>query len=188
MGTSRAVTRRDPGVRYPHYPPTRHLGARVLSKQLLNVHNREKEDGSKKCCLCDVLLKAPEHLWARWPAQDDRAGWSTRRRSPDALRRHTGARGPDSEHGDAGPAYSPSGAHDLLAPSKIGHALGSGQTMRRQQSASLDLDASANAGGQLESGRAVLTCIEPVRKPVLGENWPIRKPRACRTWGRFLPR
>ena len=48
--------------------------------------------------------------------------------------------------------------------------------MRRQQSASLDLDASANAGGQLESGRAVLTCIEPVRRPVLGENWPIRKP------------
>ena len=164
MGTSRAVTRRDPGVRYPHYPPTRHLGARVLSKQLLNVHNREKEDGSKKCCLCDVLPKAPEHLWARWPAQDDRAGWSTRRRSPDALRRHTGARGPDSEHGDAGPAYSPSGAHNLLAPSKIGHALGSGQTMRGQQSASLNLDASANAGGQLESGRAILTCIEPVRK------------------------
>ena len=72
MGTSRAVTRRDPGVRYPHYPPTRHLGARVLSKQLLNVHNRGKEDGSKKCCLCGVLKKAPEHLWARWLAQDDR--------------------------------------------------------------------------------------------------------------------
>ena len=94
MGTSRAVTRRDPGVRYPHYPPTRHLGARVLSKQLLNVHNRGKEDGSKKCCLCDVISKAPEHLWAGRPAQDDRAGWQTRRRSRGAFRRHRGADGP----------------------------------------------------------------------------------------------
>ena len=106
MGTSRAVTRRDPGVRYPHYPPTRRLGAWVLSKQLLNVHNRGKEDGSKKCCLCGVLSKAPEHFWARWPAQADRTGRSTRRRSREALRRRTGARGPESEHGDAGPACS----------------------------------------------------------------------------------
>ena len=59
MGTSRAVTRRDPGVRYPHYPPTRHLGARVLSKQLLNVHNREKEDGSKNAVFATSSRKRP---------------------------------------------------------------------------------------------------------------------------------
>ena len=152
MGTSRAVTRRDPGVRYPHYPPTHHLGARVLSKQLLNVHNRGKEDGSKKCCLCDVFSKAPEHLWASGPAQDDRAGWSTRRRSRRAFQRHQEADGPESEHGDAGPARGQYGAHTPLVRGKIGRALGPGQTMRRQQSASLNLNASASAGGQLISG------------------------------------